>query len=121
MKKVLVIEDEQALREDLLEALELEGYCAVGADNGHDGILQAQEHKPHLIICDINMPILNGFGVIKALWQDTSTSHVPVIFLSARKEQETIEQGLKLGAVAYVIKPFNWNELLATIKLHIRD
>ncbi|MCC6613656.1 MAG: response regulator [Anaerolineae bacterium] len=121
MKKVLVIEDNDALRRDLLEILSLEAYEVIGATNGRDGILLAEKHEPHLIICDVNMPVLNGFGVIAALQQNRQTASIPVIFLSARYEQDTVNRGVQLGAIAYLTKPFILSELLETIGIHIRD
>ena len=119
MSKILVIEDDQTLREDLLEALQLEGFEGYGASNGQDGLQLAQEKKPQLIICDINMPMINGFGVIVALHKHEETANIPLIFISARKEKETIDRALELGAVAYITKPYIWKDLLTKIRSHI--
>lgn len=121
MKKVLVIEDDAHLRSDLIEILGFEGYATLGAENGHEGLLLAQEHRPDLIICDITMPLLDGFGVIAALREDLQTADIPVIFLSARNEQKFIQNGIQLGAVAYIPKPYNTKDLLAAIQTQIGD
>ena len=121
MKKVLVIEDDDIQRGDLQEILGFEGYETIGAINGREGVSLAQKHKPHLIICDMNMPVLDGFGVIIELRQTPHTIGIPLIFLSARKERETIERGFQLGAVAYFNKPYILSELLAAVRLHIGD
>jgi DNA-binding response OmpR family regulator len=119
--KVLVIEDDTHLRSDLIEILGFEGYAALGAENGHDGLLLAQEHRPNLIICDITMPVLDGFGVIAALREDLQTADIPVIFLSARSEQHFVQKGLQLGAAAYVSKPYDPKDLLAAVQAQIGD
>lgn len=119
MKKILVIEDDAALRYDLLEALILEAYDAIGAENGQEGVLLAQEHIPHLVLCDINMPILDGFGVIEQLRQNQHTAGVPVIILSAQGEDHFVQRALQLGAVAYLSKPYMLSKLLAAIKSQI--
>lgn len=121
MKKVLMIEDDEILRSTLLEVLRFEEYEAIGARNGSEGIASAQTQKPHLIICDLMMPGMSGFEVIRELRQDPQTAHIPVIFLSARKDQTAIQRGLQLGAVGYFVKPCSLNDLLVAIKAQIGD
>lgn len=108
MKKVLVIDDDNALRSDLLTILELEGYEAVAADNGREGVLAAQNHRPDLILCDITMPVLDGFGVITELRQNPQTAGIPVIFLTARNEKPFVQRGAQLGAAGYSLSPMPW-------------
>lgn len=81
--KILVIEDEFFIRENLLELLEIEGFDAVGAENGLVGVRLAKEYQPDLILCDVMMPELDGFGVLKALREDSATATIPFLFLSA--------------------------------------
>jgi CheY-like chemotaxis protein len=119
MKKILIIDDDEGLRTELIQVLGFEGYEAIGAENGHEGILTAQQHLPHLIVCDINMPILNGFAVIKELRQDPKTEHTPVIFLSATNEQSAVQHGMQLGVVAYLPKPCSLEKFLSVIRSQI--
>jgi CheY-like chemotaxis protein len=121
MKKILVIEDEHQLRSDLIEIFGFEGYATVGADNGQVGILCAQVHQPDLIICDIMMPVMDGFALITALCQNPQTNSIPVIFLSAHNDQATVQKGLQLGAVACLPKPYNLTDLLTTVRTQIGD
>ncbi len=119
MKRVLVIEDEEQLRSDLITVLEFEGYEAIEAEDGRQGVLMAQQLLPDLIICDVNMPVLDGFEVIMALHRNLQTAVIPVIFLSARSDKATIERGMQLGAAAYVPKPYALTELLAAVGTHV--
>jgi CheY-like chemotaxis protein len=121
MKKVLVIEDDEVLRSALLEVLGLEAYEAVGATDGREGVLSAQIYNPHLIICDLMMPVLDGFGVIEELHQDPQTADIPVILLSASTEHNVVQQGLQMGVAAYLAKPYELDELLAIVRTHIVD
>lgn len=119
MKKVLVIDDNEILRSDLLEILTLEGYEPLGAMNGQEGLHLAQEYQPDLIICDITMPDLSGLEVITHLRQNSQTAHIPVILLSARNDDTFPQKGLQMGAAAYFPKPYDLSALLATIQEQI--
>jgi CheY-like chemotaxis protein len=121
MKKILVIDDDAPLRSNLIDALGFEGYEVLGAENGHEGIRSAQEHQPDLIICDITMPVMDGFEVIAALCQGSQTGRIPVVLLSAHKDQATVQKGLRLGAVAHLPKPYNLADLLMTVRAQIGD
>ncbi len=114
-KKVLVIEDAHSLRRDIIEMLGFEGYDAYGAENGLIGVERARELNPALIICDIMMPGLDGYGVLEALRSETTTSMIPFIFLTARTDRVDIRQGMELGADDYLTKPFTAAELLKTV------
>jgi two-component system, sensor histidine kinase and response regulator len=116
MKKILVIEDEEDLRLELLTVLDFEGYEAIGAPNGRLGVQSAQKHLPQLIICDISMPELDGFGVITELRQDPQTAAIPVVFLSAQTAEAAIQRGMQLGAAGYLTKPYALDHFLATVK-----
>ena len=111
MKKILVIEDEAPLREDILEILDCLDFECLGAENGVVGVKQAQEYLPDLIICDIMMPELDGYGVLKSLRQSAETAIIPLIFLSAKADKADIRQGMNMGADDYLTKPFTISEL----------
>jgi CheY-like chemotaxis protein len=116
MKRILVIDDNASLRSDLLDLLGFEGYDAIEAENGEVGILAAREQLPDLIICDISMPVLDGFEVISVLRQHSQTEAIPVILLSAHTDQPTVQKGLELGAAAFLPKPYNLDDVLAVVR-----
>lgn len=115
MKKILIIEDEPMVRANILELLEAEDFHAVGAENGLIGALWAREHLPDLIICDVMMPELDGYGVLAVLRQDPVTATIPFIFLTAMADKVDLRQGMELGADDYLTKPFTPDELLGAI------
>lgn len=115
MKKILVIEDEEGVRENLIDLLDAENFAVVGAADGCAGVDLAQEHLPDLIICDVMMPKLDGFGVLTALRKEPSTATIPFVFLSARADKNDWRHGMELGADDYVTKPFTAEELLKAI------
>lgn len=115
MNKILVIEDEQLVRENILERLEAENFDTLSAANGLDGVQLAQEYRPDLIICDMMMPKLDGHGVLAALRQDPVTATTPFIFLTAKADKVDVRQGMELGADDYLTKPFTKTELLGAI------
>ncbi len=119
MKKILVIEDAQSLRRDILEMLSFEGYDVVGAEDGLAGVARAREVIPDLIICDIMMPAMDGYGVLETLRHDSETASIPFIFLTARTDRVDVRQGMELGADDYLTKPFTAAELLATVSTRI--
>ncbi len=118
-KKILVVEDEQSLRQDIMEMLTYEGFAVVGAENGRAGIAEAQKHLPDLIICDIMMPEINGYDVLAELRKATNTAAIPFIFLTARTDKLDRRQGMEQGADDYLTKPFAVKELLKTIETRI--
>lgn len=115
MTKILVIEDQEDLREIILEMLDSENFAALGAENGQIGVQLAQSYKPDLIICDVMMPELDGYGVITALRQNPATAMIPFIFLTAKASKADLRQGMELGADDYLTKPFTVKELLGAI------
>src|SRR5690349_15890072 len=119
MKKILVIEDEESVRENLLELLKAEGFNAIEADNGQTGLDSARRELPDLILCDIMMPRLNGYEVLAALRQQVETATIPFIFLSAKAEYSDQRQGMQLGADDYLTKPFSRVELLEAISARL--
>ncbi len=115
MKKILVIEDEAQSREMFIEWLEAEGFAAIGAENGFVGIQQVQQQLPDLVICDIKMPELDGYGVLATLRQDPTTAIIPFIFLTAKSTKADLRQGMQLGADDYITKPSTVDEILGAI------
>jgi len=115
MKKILVIEDEEFVRENILELLDAEELIGIGAVNGYQGIDLAKVEKPDLIICDVMMPGLDGYSVLKTLRQETDCATTPFIFLTAKAAKADFRQGMELGADDYLTKPFTRTELLGAI------
>lgn len=115
MKTILLIEDDTALRENTAELLELSGYNVNTAPNGKIGIEKAIKTPPDLVVCDIMMPEIDGYGVLEALSSKNITSHIPFIFLSAKTEHKEVRKGMDLGADDYLTKPFDEDELLSAI------
>ena len=119
VSKILVIEDERNVRENIVELLEAESFEVFSAKDGFEGIFLAQAHSPELILCDVNMPELDGYGVLNTLRKDPEIAITPFIFLTAKAASEEIRQGMNLGADDYLTKPFSRQELLATIKARL--
>lgn len=119
-KTILIIEDHQDIRENIIEILELYGYQPVGAVNGKEGLEKAKLIKPDLIICDIMMPELDGYSVLKLLGQHPETATIPFIFLTAKAERTDMRRGMNLGADDYLTKPFEESELLEAIESRLR-
>jgi diguanylate cyclase len=115
MTTILVIEDVETLREEIMETLSYEGFDVLGAENGVVGVQIAKTYLPNLIICDIAMPELDGFGTLVALRQEPKTSMIPFIFLTAMTEKADMRQAMQLGADDYLTKPFTSEELLSAI------
>ncbi|TQI69295.1 CRP-like cAMP-binding protein [Gramella sp. Hel_I_59] len=116
MKKLLLIEDDVTVRENTAELLELSNYNVITASNGKLGIETAKQEIPDIIICDIMMPEIDGYGVLEALSKNPSTLNIPFIFLSAKTEHKDIRKGMDLGADDYLTKPFEEEELLSAIE-----
>lgn len=115
MKKILVIEDKVQIIHIFLEGLEAEGFHTIGAENGLVGLQRAQEQLPDVVICDIIMPELDGYGVLTTLRQDSVTALIPLIFLTAKLTRTELRQGMELGADDYLTKPCTVEELLGAI------
>jgi DNA-binding NarL/FixJ family response regulator len=116
MKKILIIEDEAEMRRNLTTILRLEKFHPLPAANGSVGVELAKKEKPDLILCDVMMPELDGYGVIAALRADAGTVTIPFIFLTAKGEKPDIRAGMNLGADDYLTKPVAKNDLLAAIR-----
>ena len=121
MKKILVVEDELFIRENLIELLEIEGFCCFGAENGEVGVQLAKEHQPDLILCDVMMPELDGYGVLEALRQDSSTTAIPFLFLTASADRSNLQKIRELGFNEYILKPFHVDKFLATVTTRLKD
>ena len=120
MKKILIIEDDTTMRENTAEILELAHYEVQTAPNGKVGCTMAKEIKPDLIICDIMMPELDGYGVFHVLSKDPKTSSIPFIFLTAKAEKSEMRKGMEMGADDYLTKPFEDTELMKAIEVRLK-
>ncbi|OLT60746.1 response regulator [Moorena bouillonii] len=121
MNKILVIEDEIFIRENLIELLEIEGFEALGAENGVEGVQLVQKEPPDLILCDVMMPELDGYGVLEALRQDPATAKIPFMFLTASADRSNIQKIRELGIHDYILKPFNVDKFLDVISNRLAE
>nr|WP_321230048.1 response regulator [uncultured Psychroserpens sp.] len=119
MKKVLLIEDDTVLRENTAEILELSNYEVLTASNGQIGLEMVKKHKPDIVVCDIMMPVLDGYGVLEGLSKQDETKFIPFIFLSAKTERRDVRKGMDLGADDYITKPFSEDEIISAIESRI--
>lgn len=120
MKRILLIEDNADVRENTAEILSLAGYTVSTAPNGKIGVEKAQSENPDLIICDIMMPELDGYGVLHILNKSPETSSIPFIFLTAKSEKTDMRKGMTLGADDYLTKPFDDTDLLNAIETRLK-
>ncbi len=120
MKRVLLIDDNDDIRDSTAEILELANYRVETAANGKEGIQKAIVWSPDIILCDIMMPVMDGYGVFHAASRNEHLQHVPFIFLSARAERSDLRKGMELGADDYITKPFNPTELLNAIESRLK-
>lgn len=116
MQKILLIEDNNEIRENMAEILDLAGYEVFTAADGKEGIKTAIQEIPDLILCDIMMPVLDGYGVLHMLQKHEALESVPFIFLTAKSERLEVRKGMELGADDYITKPFDGTELLNAIE-----
>ena len=119
-KTILVIEDNNDIRENTAEILELAGFKALTAKNGRQGVDVALKENPDLIICDIMMPELDGYGVLHLLRKNKETESVPFIFLTAKTERSDFRKGMEMGADDYITKPFDDCELLSAVEVRLK-
>jgi DNA-binding NarL/FixJ family response regulator len=120
MKKILVIEDEPEMRRNITTILRFEKYHALAAENGRAGIELAKRQKPDLILCDVMMPELDGYGVLQALRDDPDLVNTPFIFLTAKGEKADVRSGMDLGADDYLSKPVVKADLLNAIESRLK-
>jgi len=116
MTKILLIEDDTVLRENTAELLELSDFEVITAPNGELGLKAININTPDIIVCDIMMPKLDGYGVLNEVTKNSKTKHIPFIFLSAKTEHQDVRKGMNLGADDYITKPFTEDELISAIK-----
>ncbi len=116
MKHILLIEDNNEIRENAAEILELAGYKVTVAENGKIGVESALVNKPDLIVCDVMMPVLDGYGVLHLLNKNPDLKGIPFIFITAKAERSDFRKGMEMGADDYVTKPFTDIELLTAIE-----
>ncbi|TAL63291.1 MAG: response regulator [Bacteroidetes bacterium] len=119
-KSILLIEDNKDMRENTSEILELAHYKVQTAKNGKEGVDLAQKSKPDLIICDIMMPLLDGYGVLHMLSKNNETAGIPFIFLTAKAERSDLRKGMEMGADDYLTKPFDDIELLNAVESRLK-
>lgn len=115
MKTILLIEDNKNILENLIEFLNLEGYITLSSMNGADGIKLATQYTPDLIICDVLMPQMNGYEVLRLLLDNVRTFSIPFIFSTSRSENADRAKTLSLGANDYIVKPYELESLLKMI------
>jgi len=120
MKTILLIEDNDDIRNNTAEILELSNYKVIMAENGKIGVEKAIKYKPDLIICDIMMPVLDGYGVLHAVHKNDSIKNTPFIFLTAKTERSDFRKGMELGADDYITKPFDGTELLNAVDSRLK-
>ena len=120
MTKILLIEDNEEIRENIKEILELASYQVATAENGKEGYSMALQDKPELIICDIMMPVLDGYGLLHLINKNESLKSVPFIFLTAKTERVDFRKGMELGADDYITKPFTELELMSAIESRLK-
>lgn len=120
MEKVLIIEDDPNIRESLMEIFELAGYEIASAKDGREGFDAILEQKPNIVICDVNMPELDGFELLGAINQRMKDQVIPpFLFLTAKVELNDIRNGMRLGADDYILKPFDHNHLLDMVRMRL--
>jgi DNA-binding NarL/FixJ family response regulator len=120
MKKILVIEDEPEMRRNITSLLRYHDYEPIAADNGRAGVETARRDKPDLILCDVMMPEMDGYGVLQALQTDASLARIPFVFLTAKGEKDDLRSGMNLGADDYLTKPVANADLVRAIEARLR-
>lgn len=116
MGKILVVEDDRDIRELIAFTLRFAGLEVETASSGAEGLEKARAFQPDLILLDVRMPKMTGFEVCRNLKQDGRTAPIPVVFLSARGQEAEIREGMSLGAVDYILKPFSPDELPGRVR-----
>lgn len=120
MKRILVIEDHPKMLRNLVTILQMEGFQALAATDGQAGLEIARHESPDLILCDVMMPVLDGYGVLEALRADARTATIPFIFLTAKGQKAEIRAGMNLGADDYLTKPVTTDDLLNALRTRLR-
>ena len=120
MKRILVIEDEPEMRRNIATVLRFEKYEPIAAENGRRGVELARQERPDLILCDVMMPELDGYGVLQKLREDAELALIPFIFLTAKGEKDDLRSGMNLGADDYLTKPIAKADLIEAIEARLR-
>ncbi len=120
MDRILIIEDDQIVRENTAELLRLANYRVFTAEDGKIGIEKALQLRPNLILCDILMPVLDGYGVLQIVMRNEKLKDIPFVFMTAKSDERDVRKGMNMGASDYLTKPFNESELLNTLETRIR-
>jgi DNA-binding NarL/FixJ family response regulator len=120
MRKILVIEDEPEMRRNITALLRYHDYEPIEAENGRRGVEQARREKPDLILCDVMMPELDGYGVLQELQQDADLALIPFVFLTAKGDKNELRSGMNLGADDYLTKPVANADLVQAIGTRLR-
>lgn len=121
MKRILLVEDNDAIRENTSELLELAHYTVLSACNGQEGLDIALKEKPDLIICDIMMPEIDGYHLLEILREKSYFEHTPFLFFTASAEKSEIKKGLDAGANDYIVKPFDADELIQLVEKYLGE
>lgn len=116
MTKILIAEDERDIRELITFTLRLNGYDVVSASDGEEALELALKEAPDLVLLDIRMPRLNGYEVCELIKNNEATKHIPVIFLTAKGQENEVDQGMKAGAADYILKPFSPDQLVERLR-----
>src|ERR1019366_7095113 len=119
VSRILVIDDEESFRQVILKFLAKQGFEAVPAADGQTGVRVAAEMLPDLIVCDLNMPGMDGYEVLAALHRDPKLADIPLIFLTGQSEPRQVRHGMNLGADDYLTKPVNLNDLLSAVQARL--
>ncbi|MEM1128184.1 MAG: response regulator [Bacteroidota bacterium] len=119
MKKITLIDDENNLRDSISEILTEEGFNVTTARNGREGLAAVRETSPDAIICDVMMPVMDGFGVLKEVRSDENLRHTPFLFLTAKSDVSDVTAGLEAGVDGYVLKPVDIDDLLELLAIHL--
>lgn len=114
-RKILIVEDQATMRRNVALMLQLEGHAVVTAANGLEGVEMIQSERPDLILCDVMMPEMDGYAVLRALREDDGIKHIPFVFLTAKGDRNDVREGMGLGADAYLTKPASREELLEVV------
>jgi DNA-binding response OmpR family regulator len=118
-KKILIIEDQAPMRRNVALMLEMEGYKTCTAENGRVGVEVARQEKPDLVLCDVMMPEMDGYGVVQALREDADFANTPFIFLTAKSDRGDVRIGMNFGADDYLTKPVVRDDLLAAVQTRL--
>ena len=119
--RILVTDDNSDYRQTILEFLEFEGFALLEAADGQTALELAKSRQPDLILCDVDMPGMDGFAVLTALKTAPTTANIPFVLVTGRADVASVKRGKELGATAYLVKPLNPTELLATIRQYLPD